>query len=464
MSEKIRIGYNEDGSPLHYVEDGHLTVTGPTRSGKFTDLLAGLALTYRSSLILIDPKGQAAAVTKRRRKQMGQRVLVMNPFNILSDRLGHSVSFNPLTAYNPRSPGFVADCDGIAEGLVAHAMRGDEHWTDSARQVISGIIMHLLTSPLVPPEKRNLPFMREVLTKDIFDVAKQAMQSGNEQVKERLARFAEPKANESRELNAILSVANTQTAFLGIEAIAKSLATGRNGSAFEFRDLKKTPTTVYLVLPTEYIGPAGKWFRLVMASAIKALLQEPREGEDTSVLCVMDEFANVVGQLSIIESAMSLAAGYGLQLMPILQDLNQLQKHYEKSWESFLANSDAHIYYAPRDATTAEYVAKLAGQKEIRVASESMNEPTVAGRGGGGSGISWSRDVVPELYLHDVLRVPRHEFLCFNDGLMKYFQRRPYYCRDAQGNGLPVGHAPTKTCSEFHGMYDPDPYYRPRKI
>jgi len=457
----IRLGfYPEDhamaGKPLSYPGDGHLILVAPTRSGKGRDILTPALLSARRSCIIIDPKAQLAAITKRRRSQFG-KVLVLNPFNILRERLGDQggpqggpARFNPMDTLNPADDAFTADCDNLAEGIVSPDPGGkdDRHFTDSARQLVSGVIMHLVSDPACPTEKKTLGFMREVVTRNIFRFAQIALESGTNAVKERLARFADPKAYEGREIPSILSVANTHSAFLGIEAIAQSVS----GSDFQFRDLRSEEITVYLTLPTRYLGAAGKWFRLVVASALNALLQEPKDGEDVPVLAVLDEFAQL-GELTIIKDAMALAAGYGLQLFPVLQDLNQLKTYGEHVWPTFLANSAVQMYFAPRENTTADYLSKMSGEKEVSVPSESLGEASGPGKTGGpgksGASVSWKHEVVPEQRLHDVLRLPNNEFFLFRQGQLVIRTRAPYF----DETRFP----------EFKGLYDPDPYYRPRK-
>lgn len=446
MREKIRLGFKLDGSPLHYKGDGHLILTAPTRSGKTTDFLAALGLTFRGSLIVVDPKAQLAAITKRRREQFGP-VKVLNPFQLFHSLLGDSDSFNPFTILKPGSLGFVADCDAIAEGFIVSDPKGENsHFTDSARQLYSGGIMHLMTCPAFPDSKKNLAYLYDRISREPLSFATQAIETGTDLVKQRLNRFADPKTYEGREIPSIISVATRQTAFIGIEAIGKSLS----GPSFDWRSLKKEPTTIYLTLPTEYVEPAGKWFRLIIASALKVLLREPEDDDTVPILAILDEFSTCIGQLSIMETAMSLAAGYGLQLLPVLQDLNQLKKHYPTSFESFLANSDVQIYCAPRDPTTAEYVSKLSGEKEVRVPSESLNDGGTPAKPSGSVGISWGRTVVPELRLHDLFRLPRDKAVCFHAGEVLMFSRASYFDETRY--------------PEFKGMYDRDPYYREGRI
>jgi type IV secretory pathway TraG/TraD family ATPase VirD4 len=104
------------------------------------------------------------------------------------------------------------------------------------------------------------------------------------------------------------------------------------------------------------------------------LLQEER---GVPVLLVLDEFAQL-GRLKIIEDAMALSRGYGVQLLPVLQDLNQLQV-YGKSWETFLANAGCRIFFAPRDKFTSEYLSAMCGEAEIRDVSRTFNEKAQGG-------------------------------------------------------------------------------------
>jgi hypothetical protein len=67
---------------LHYNGDGHIWLTAPTRSGKTRDMLAAIALTYRG-------------------------------------RGGAYVELSPHRQNGVARQGQNADCDGIAEGLVA---------------------------------------------------------------------------------------------------------------------------------------------------------------------------------------------------------------------------------------------------------------------------------------------------------------------------------------------------------
>ncbi len=58
---------------------------------------------------------------------------------------------------------------------------------------------------------------------------------------------------------------------------------------------------------------------------------------------------------------MSLAAGYGVQMWPVVQDIHQLRGIYGDRWQTFLSNAGLVQFFTPNDMETAEYISKRAG-------------------------------------------------------------------------------------------------------
>ena len=451
MSCPVRLGYPtpaKQGPALTYKHDGHLLTVAPTGSGKGRDVLVPALLEYEGSCIVIDPKGQLAAITRKQRERMGQRVIVLNPFNILPEYVGTSARFNPLAALDPSLDSFGTDCDNIADSIVVHEAGGrDNHWNESAHGLIAALIGHLAAN--MGPASQTLGMVRQIVRRPaLLEEQAQAAQDGkDEMVAEALDSFRDlANAPNKGELSSIISTARTQTKFLGTKAIADSLSE----SDFRFRELKEHPTTVYLTLPTRYLATCSKWFRLVVAAALDDLL---REETGLPVLVILDEFYQL-GKLKVIQNAMSLARGYGLQLWPILQDLTQLQEHYEKSWETFLGNAGVRQFFAPREMTTAEYVSKLCGDKTIMTTSQTEGKSENSGRGffdrttgksdGTSTGPAQRRLFLPE----EVCQIPDDQFLMFADKGNKSVIR---------GHRLPYLKIPE--FNEPLKLYSPDPYH-----
>lgn len=327
---------------------------------------------------MIDPKGQACAVSSRyREKKLGQEVWRLDPFNMMPDLPGvrwypKAAQIDPMASLDPRSPRFAADADNIAEAVVPEDLhKSDSHWVDSARGLVSGVIMFLKTRF---PKETLATVYKVISGPDLFLIAQDACRSAagsrsGDFIVERLARFAQPDAASNKEVLGIASTAITSLQFIGNTAISNSLS----GSSFTFGDMKRRPITVYLILPGEYLGGnCSRWLRLIAGTAVDAFMREA--SRRVPVLGMLDEFKSAVGRLGVIETAMGLGAGYGFQLLPVLQNLSQLQELHPHGWETFLANSGFKIFFAPRDKTTSDYLSEMSGISEVRTISKSLGE------------------------------------------------------------------------------------------
>ena len=434
MRSRVRIGYSDNTfrEKLYFPHDSNLILVAPAGSGKWRDVLCAIALDWGFSLIWIDPKAQGVSVVGRhRQKRLKQRLEILKPFDVWPQYIGDfgTAQFNPLTTLDPSSPGFGADCENIADGIVTEDMRGSDgnHWSLSSKDLIAGASGALAKHG--PDDAKNLTAVRDLICgPKIFEFCQEAVKTDDDFIRQKLGRFAAPGAKENKEILGIISTAITQSSFIGNQAIAGSL----RRSTFSFRDLKKRPTSVFLTLPARYLSTCSKWFRLIIATAMHELLQEER---GVPVLVVLDEFAQL-GPLKIIENAMALSRGYGVQLLPVLQDLNQLQI-YGKSWETFLANAGCRMFFAPRDKFTSDYLSAMCGDAEIRDVSKSFNDEA---RGGISINPRGRRYLLP----HEVRELRGDEMLVFGENIPGVIRagRRPYY-----------------RSPEFDGMYEVDPYH-----
>jgi type IV secretion system protein VirD4 len=140
-------------------------------------------------------------------------------------------------------------------------------------------------------------------------------------------------------------------------------------SDFRFSELKHGLVSVFLVLPPDRLDTYARWLRLLLAQAIQEIARDPTMPPEP-VLFLLDEFA-ALGHLSAIEHAMGLMAGYGLQLWPILQDLNQLESLYGRKAGTFLANAGVLQAFNVNDLATARWLSELIGDATIAYETES---------------------------------------------------------------------------------------------
>jgi type IV secretion system protein VirD4 len=363
------------GDKIPYGGERHLLLFGPNGTGKGTRFLIPNLLSINDrSIIVIDPKGELAAVTADYRRTIGD-VVMLNPFDVLG--LG-SAGFNPLATLDPASPNFYDDAAALGEALIKIEGK-DPHWSESTQGLIVALIMW---EKITKGDKANLENVREMLTEpDRWETylgddgkpherligglrytATQMAIDGGYEIASLAARFA---GRETNELASIRSTGDTQTRWL----LSKPMRDDLKKPGVDFRKLKDRPTTVYVILPAERMRTHSTWLRLIVVSALRALY---RPG-GLRTLFLIDEMP-ALGHLGPLEDAFGLVRGYKVQIAGICQDLAQLKALYNERWESFLANAGVVQGFAPNDLTTADWMSRRAGQTTLLApsASESL--------------------------------------------------------------------------------------------
>lgn len=363
----------------------HILVFGPNGKGKGTRFLMPNLLQMRGnrSIVVVDPKGELAAVTAKFRRKVS-RVVVINPFNTIRGEFGGyddlaSCGFNPLAALDPASPSFNTHASLLAEALVTIEGK-DPHWSESARALIAALLMYTVIEARECGQVPKMSRFRELLCEmsdgphagndfkgaGLPKRAAEMMESGFAGLRNKASQFTDW----NREIQSIVSTARIQTEPFDDVEIAADL----DKDGFDFRELRREPTTVYLILPPEMIKRHSKWLRLVLTSAIQGVLKV-RKSREPRTLFMLDEFF-ALGHLEIIQTVWALVRGYGISIVPILQSLKQLQKLYPDLWETFIGMAGAVIYFAPNDLTTAEYMARRAGDTTREATSHSSSHST----------------------------------------------------------------------------------------
>jgi type IV secretion system protein VirD4 len=445
----------ENGALLSYGGNGHCITFGPTGSGKGVSVVVPNLLDYPGSVVCIDPKGAIAPVTAARRAARGQKVILLDPFGEVKSAVnsrGHAdawpalkpASVNPFGHLNKLSPDVVDDARLIASGLVIQESEKNRYFSDSARMILEGLILYLLAT------------RDTVLIEGLFDLAFKPRNIFVADVLKDMKELGEPKKGETE-------VGELETHIAHMAGLIENL-TGDTGAAVwstlyrslnllksprllpamqpsdvDFRSIKDTPTTVYLVLPARHLETHGVWLRLMLSILIGQLSDARRS--DYPVLFIVDECA-ALGRLEILETAIGLMRGYGLKLWLIFQDLPQLKSVYAGRWESFISNSGVKQFFNVNDLATAEFVAQYLGNETVRVQSDTISgQSPIAGASIGATGR-------PLLTADEVRRLPEDQQILFYERQKPVRALKIRYYDDAQFKDADTG----------DDLFLPDPY------
>jgi type IV secretion system protein VirD4 len=411
---------NNHSRKLTYNGERNLLVLGPNGCGKSAFLLTTnlVQMHGNRSLVVVDPKGELTALTAPYRRTVG-KVIILNPYNLHVDKPGYedmkSNGYNPFLALDPASETFLSDVMLISEGMVTVNQK-DPYWDLSARDLIAALIMFVvleargLIKPYVIDAKRHVTptvptvgRMRELLCQPSGQV-ESLMRVGEmenavwglphlalklstcewPELRNRAGQFT----TWEKDVQSVVRTAMVQTSNFDEVQMRRDLESGTT----DLTDLKRTPTTIYLILPVQKMQSQSRWLRMIISSALNVCMRERNPGEPR-VLFMLDEFFSL-GYLESIANNWSVVRGFGVQIMPVLQSLTQLKQLYGDLWENFMANTGVVASFTPNDFTTADWLSKRAGDttrmQRNWTASRTITNTTGGSHGKDGSSSNWS--------------------------------------------------------------------------
>lgn len=360
------------GGGYVFKEKGHVLTVAGTRGGKGTNLiipnLLGLG-GYTGSWVVIDPKGENAAITARYQRESGRQVVILNPWGLLSEHIGEAESYNPLDILaDTSSIHLVDDAHMVAEMLVP-VEKNDKNrfFTDTARSVVTGLIMQIVTTQEGDDRTLTTLWRWARLAGDDWDELVARMRLNDDPVNGEIVRNA---GNEIVKLmeageetfGSILSSVLQATDFLKSPALQKSLRSGYDPTTLSDGD-----TALYIIIPADKLQSHARWLRLITTTTLRAVVRNSNK----RVTFLLDEFA-ALGYLPEIETALSTYAGFEVTIWPILQSLIQLQGLYGENWETFTANTAIRQFFTINDNFTANYVSAAIGQTSHVITSRGL--------------------------------------------------------------------------------------------
>lgn len=411
------------GKPLFYHEDGHILTVAPPGSGKTVSVVIPNLLTHDCSMVVTDPKGALAAQTAKRRRDMGQKIVILNPWrDEMKQSLGVDLGdtgFNPLSILKRGNPNIVDDAEKIAGMLCPTPPKiNDPSWTQRAASIIKACLLYLahkdgetLTLGRLFELVRQTPDGWRALAGDMLEIE-------NFDMVAYAGEILSPLASEKQFAGIEQAMHNATKMYDPNKLLAQHVA--KNG--FNPDDLKRERVTVYIVIPPSRRRDNMSWLGLVMSLCAEAV---GKPGKSAPVTLLAEEFANL-GYMPTIAQAMAEYREAGLRVHLIVQNLHQLERIYGRDGMHEITNLCAvRQFFGVDDLNTAKIIEQMLGTFTAQTISESL-KPETFGRP---QSVNHGEMGVPLKRAQDILNMPKHWQMIFVRGAVPPIKAhvRPFY-------------------------------------
>ncbi|NID05624.1 type IV secretory system conjugative DNA transfer family protein [Luteibacter jiangsuensis] len=418
----------------------HVITISPTRSGKTTSVAIPVVLTYQGSVVVLDVKGELHKTTSGWRESLGQVVRVWAPY----DENGNTHRFNPMTLLAGMSPARrIGELQTMAAILYPDQPGGDPFWTAQSRAAFTAFASFLFESWDEKYPAASIELINSSVDFPSF---------------ERILNFSSGKDGQSTRamLGGILKnprrrhiSPQTRTVFNNLVGLADDtfssviatmqaplqqflspvLAAATNATDIDVRSLRRTPTSLYVIIPTNKLDESSKLLNIFFSTVIgnnldKQLREEPELRHQ--MLMLMDEFT-AMGRVDVWAKRISISASYGVRDLCIVQSRSQLRATYgDHDAQNFITNHGAQVAFAPREQADANEYSEMLGYKTVRKRQRSTST-------GGGSrqvSTSFAEEKRALMLPQEVKDLPADEQLIFYEGCKPIRARKNWFFKD----------------------------------
>ena len=317
------------------------------------------------SYVFTDPKGELYDRTAGYLKEHGYDIKVLNLV-----RPQYSDGYNPLMHISSE-----LDVDVIANTIVKGQKTdsgSDPYWDDMAEMLLKALIYYLIATR--PEEEQNLASCAELVraanknggSNLLSDLMSQLPYDHPARMYYKSIEIAPEKTYGS-----ILSSLQSKLGKFDSKVIAELTST----DTINFDEIGSKKTAVYVISSDTHTA-----YDFLLTIFFSQMIQQLYDYADQNggrlkerTYFILDEFANI-GKIPDFDKKISTSRSRGISFSVILQNIDQLEAVYEKSYETIMGNCDTHVFLGSNSFKTVEYFSKQLGEKTIDRNSISINK------------------------------------------------------------------------------------------
>ncbi len=298
-------------------------------------------------------------------KEQGYEIKVLNLV-----RPQYSDGYNPLMHIASE-----LDVDVIANTVVkgqkSDGSTSDPYWDDMAEMLLKALIYYLIATR--PEEEQNLASCAEL-------VRAANNNGGSNLLTELISQL--PYDHPARMYYKSIEIAPEKTYGSILSSLqsklgkfdSKEIAELTSTDTIDFEEIGNKKTAVYVISSDTHTA-----YDFLLTIFFSQMIQQLYDYADQNggqlkeqTFFILDEFANI-GKIPDFDKKISTSRSRKISFSVILQNIDQLEAVYEKSYETIMGNCDTHVFLGSNSYKTVEYFSKALGEKTIERDSVSIN-------------------------------------------------------------------------------------------
>lgn len=378
LTQEVRMSLNT----RQHRENLNVLVIGGSGSGKSRFYVKPNIMQLNTSYVVTDPKGELLRSCGRLLKKAGYEIRV---FNLID--MSHSNNYNPFN--------YIYDKDGnISKTYVMKmvnclmkntkqegASGGDQLWDDSTKALTLAIAFYLLekkTDENGNSLDRNFSTVMKMMRLAEISEQDENHRSPLDEMMDELRTenphsmavsfYADFKKAPAETAKSILISAAVRFAAFNLPEVADLTHTDN----IHLDTLGDRKTALFIIIPSS--DATFNFLAAMMYTQLFDTLYDTANFKyggklPVHVRCLLDEFANV-GTIPDFDKLLATMRSMEISANIIIQNLAQLKKMYDKSWEILTGNCDSLLFLGGQEASTLEAISKSLGKETIDVVSQ----------------------------------------------------------------------------------------------
>lgn len=259
----------------------------------------------------------------------------------------------------------------VVKGQKSDSNTSDPYWDDMAEMLLKALIYYLIATR--PEEEQNLASCAEL-------VRAANNNGGSNLLTELMSQL--PYDHPARMYYKSIEIAPEKTYGSILSSLqsklgkfdSKEIAELTSTDTIDFEEIGNQKTAVYVISSDTHTA-----YDFLLTIFFSQMIQQLYDYADQNggqlkeqTFFILDEFANI-GRIPDFDKKISTSRSRRISFSVILQNIDQLEAVYEKSYETIMGNCDTHVFLGSNSYKTVEYFSKALGEKTIGRDNISVN-------------------------------------------------------------------------------------------